>query len=111
MEIEENAVLGDQDLQDALNQVSPVFGDLCVRVAGEVWGKPLVPQKTKAFLAIVLDVSHQSYSGPGIPFEAHVLMALKHTANGAIVTVLDICSRILNIADDVMSTGDLPPFK
>ncbi len=50
MEIEENAVLGDQDLQDALNQVSPIFGDLCVRVAGEVWGKPLVPQKTKAFL-------------------------------------------------------------
>jgi 4-carboxymuconolactone decarboxylase len=81
MEIEENAVLGDQDLQDALNQVSPVFGDLCVRVAGEVWGKPLVPQKTKAFLAIVLDVSHQSYSGPGIPFEAHVLMALKQGAS------------------------------
>jgi 4-carboxymuconolactone decarboxylase len=83
MEIEENAVLGDQELQDALNQVSPIFGDFCIRVAGEVWGKPLIPQKTKSFLAIVLDVSHQSYSGPGIPFEAHVLMALKQGATFA----------------------------
>ena len=48
-----------------------------MRVAGEVWAKPLVPQMTKAFLAIELDVSHQSNSAPGIPFEAHVSMALK----------------------------------
>ena len=26
---------------------------------------------------ILLDVANQSYSGPGIPFEAHVTMALK----------------------------------
>jgi 4-carboxymuconolactone decarboxylase len=48
-----------------------------VRVAGEVWGNPLVLQMKKAFLAIVLDVSHESYSGPGITFEAHFLMAMK----------------------------------
>jgi 4-carboxymuconolactone decarboxylase len=77
MDIKENAVLGDQGLQDALNGVNPQFGDLCVRVAGEVWGKPLLSQKFKTLLTIALDVSHQSFSGPGVPFEAHVTMALK----------------------------------
>lgn len=83
MDIKNNAVLGDQDLIDGLNGISPIFGDFCVRVAGEAWGKPLVDQKTKAFMAIVLDVSHQSYTGPGTPFEAHVVMALKQGATFA----------------------------
>ena len=77
MDLKENAVLGDQDLQDALNGVNPQFGDFCIRAAGEVWGKPLISQKFKTLLAIALDVSHQSFSGPGVPFEAHVTMALK----------------------------------
>ena len=53
------------------------------RVAGEAWGKPLISQKTKAMLAIVLDISHQSFSGPGVPFAAHVLMALRQGATFA----------------------------
>ena len=77
MDIKQNAVLGDQDLQDALNGVNPKFGDFCIRAAGEVWGKPLLDQRMKALVAIALDVSHQSFSGPGVPFEAHVTMALK----------------------------------
>jgi 4-carboxymuconolactone decarboxylase len=77
MDIKENAVLGDKELQDALSGVNPAFGDLCTRVAGEVWGKSLISQKVKTMLTIVLDVSHQSFSGPGVPFEAHVTMALK----------------------------------
>ena len=28
-------------------------------------------------LAIALDISHQSFTGPGVPFSAHVLMALR----------------------------------
>ena len=77
MDLKENAVFGDQDLQDALNGVNPQFGDFYIRAAGEVWGKPLISQKFKTLLAIALDVSHQSFSGPGVPFEAHVTMALK----------------------------------
>ena len=46
MDIHSNAVLGDQDLIDGLKSVNPIFGDFCVRVAGEAWGEPLVSQKT-----------------------------------------------------------------
>ena len=80
MDIHSNAVLADQDLIDGLKSVNPIFGDFCVRVAGEAWGEPLVSQKTKAFMAIVLDVDNQSYEGQGTPFEAHVNMALKQGA-------------------------------
>lgn len=37
----------------------PGFGDLCMRVAGEVWGKPLIDQTTKAMLTIAIDVANQ----------------------------------------------------
>tara|TARA_B100000902_G_scaffold30661_1_gene36709 strand:+ start:207 stop:560 length:354 start_codon:yes stop_codon:yes gene_type:complete len=77
MDLKENAVLGDVQLQEALNGVNPQFGDFCVRVAGEAWGHSLIDQRTKAMFAILLDVANQSYSGPGVPFEAHVSMALK----------------------------------
>ena len=60
-----------------ISGVNPKFGDFCIRAAGEVWGKPLIDQRTKTMIAIALDVSHQSFSGPGVPFEAHVTMALK----------------------------------
>ena len=77
MDLKENAVLGDVQLQEALNGVNPKFGDFCVRVAGEAWGHSLIDQKTKAMFTILLDVANQSYSGPGIPFEAHVTMSIK----------------------------------
>ena len=77
MDLHENAVSGDQELCDALKGVDPAFGDFCIRVAAEAWGKPLISQKTKTMLAVALDVDNQSFSGPGVPFEAHVTMALK----------------------------------
>ena len=77
MDLHENAVTGDDDLCNALSGVNPAFGDFCVRVAAEAWGKPLIDQKTKALLAVALDVDNQSFHGPGVPFEAHVTMALK----------------------------------
>ena len=77
MDIHENAVTGDDDLVNALSNVNPAFGDFCVRVAAEAWGKPLIDQKTKALLAVALDVDNQSFHGAGVPFEAHVVMALK----------------------------------
>ena len=77
MDLHENAVSGDQELCDALNGVHPAFGDFCIRVAAEAWGKPLISQKTKTMLAVALDVDNQSFVGPGVPFEAHVMMALK----------------------------------
>ena len=79
-DIKENAVLGDKALQDALTGINPVWGELCIRVAGEVWGKPLIDQKTKAFICIAIDIANQHLTGPGQPFEAHMDMALKQGA-------------------------------
>lgn len=76
----ENAVLDDKALQEGLSSINPKFGDLCTRVAGEVWGLPLIDQKTKTFIAIAADVANQSEYGPGTPFGAHVNMALKQGA-------------------------------
>jgi 4-carboxymuconolactone decarboxylase len=76
-----NAVTDDQALQQALLGINPDFGDLCVRVCGEVWGKPLISQKVKCLITIALDVANQSLDGPGTPFEAHVNMALKQGAS------------------------------
>ena len=63
--------------------VNPEFGDLCTRVAGEVWGLPLVDQKTKALITIAVDVANGTASAPGSPFEAHVRMAFKQGATRA----------------------------
>ena len=71
-----NAVLDDHELQVALSQINPAFGDLCTRVAGEVWGKPLIDQATKALITIVIDVVNQGLV-PESPYEAHIRMALK----------------------------------
>ena len=75
--IKENAVLGDPQLQDILRSINPKWGDLCIRVAGEVWGLPLIDQRTKALITIAIDVVNANETGPGSPFEAHVNMALK----------------------------------
>lgn len=76
----QNAVLDDQELQEGLKNINPKFGDLCTRVAGEVWGLPLIDQKTKALITIAIDVVNQDHNGPGSPFGAHVNMALKQGA-------------------------------
>ena len=78
--IDRNAVLGDQDLQQALRSIHPEWGDFCIRAAGEVWGLPLIDQKTKALITIAVDVANTNESGPGSPFEAHVHMALRQGA-------------------------------
>jgi 4-carboxymuconolactone decarboxylase len=75
--ITQNAVLGDTELQRILNSVNPKFGELCTRVAGEVWGLPLIDQRTKSLITIAVDVANANVSGPGAPFEAHVRMAFK----------------------------------
>lgn len=75
-----NAVLDDKDLQAKLNSINPKFGDLCTRVAGEVWGYPLIDQKTKALITIAVDVVIQDQVGAGSPFGAHVDMAMKQGA-------------------------------
>jgi 4-carboxymuconolactone decarboxylase len=75
-----NAVLDDKELQAALKRINPKMGDLCTRVCGEVWGLPLIDQKTKALITIAVDVVNQDQVGPGSPFAAHVNMALKQGA-------------------------------
>jgi 4-carboxymuconolactone decarboxylase len=75
-----NAVLDDEALQEGLSAINPKFGDLCTRVAGEVWGLPLIDQKTKALITIAIDVVNQDQVGAGNPFGAHVNMALQQGA-------------------------------
>ena len=75
-----NAVLDDKELQAGLRRINPKFGEFCTRVAGEVWGLPLIDQKTKALITIAVDVANQDQVGPGSPFAAHVNMALKQGA-------------------------------
>ncbi|MBM2815571.1 MAG: Carboxymuconolactone decarboxylase [Ignavibacteria bacterium] len=75
--IKENAVLGDKDLQNALRGINPKWGDFCIRAAGEVWGLPLIDQKTKALITIAIDIVNNNETGPGTPYEAHIDMALK----------------------------------
>ena len=72
-----NAVLDDLELQTALQNINPEFGDFVTRVAGEAWGLPLIEQKTKALIVIAVDVVNQNLLGPGTPFAAHVDMAIK----------------------------------
>ncbi len=76
----ENAVLDDHELQAGLSSINPKFGDFVTRVAGEVWGLPLIDQKTKALITVAVDVAIQDQVGPGSPFGAHVNMALKQGA-------------------------------
>ena len=76
-----NAVLDDKQLQQSLKQINPKFGDFVTRVAGEVWGLPLIDQKTKALITIAIDVVNQNHRGSGNPFAAHVNMALKQGAS------------------------------
>lgn len=75
-----NAVLDDKKLQNGLKAINPKFGDFVTRVSGEVWGLPLIDQKTKALITIAVDVANQDHTGPGNPFEAHVNMALQQGA-------------------------------
>ena len=71
-----NAVLDDTELKESLLNVDQDFGELCIRVCGEVWGKSLISQKEKCLITIALDVANQSI-GPGTPFEAHICMAIR----------------------------------
>ncbi|MBD2449510.1 nuclear transport factor 2 family protein [Nostoc sp. FACHB-152] len=75
-----NAVLDDLKLQADLKHINPKFGDFVIRVAGEVWGLPLIDQKTKALIAIAVDIINQTHTGSGNSFTAHVNMALKQGA-------------------------------
>jgi 4-carboxymuconolactone decarboxylase len=76
----DNAVLDDKELQAALKNINPKFGDFVTRVAGEAWGLPLIDQKSKALITIAIDVVNQDQVGPGSPFGAHVNMALQQGA-------------------------------
>lgn len=78
-----NAVLDDRELQQALAEIDPNFGDFVTRVAGEAWGMPLIDQKTKALIVIAVDVVNQNMLGAGTPFAAHVDMAIKQGATRA----------------------------
>ncbi|MBU1105309.1 MAG: carboxymuconolactone decarboxylase family protein [Candidatus Riflebacteria bacterium] len=70
----DNAVLGDQELCAGLRALNADFGDLCIRASGEAYAKPLIPQKTKVMITLVVDIVEQIH---GKPFENHLAMAVK----------------------------------
>lgn len=72
----ENAVLDDQALIDGLKSINPVWGDMTVRVAGEAWGMPLIDQKTKALITIVIDQMALNVTGEGNPLEPTLIWRL-----------------------------------
>lgn len=72
--IVENGVLGDPELMAGLMKLNPDFGELCINASGVAWGKPLIDQKTKALIAIAIDVVEQI---TGKPFENHIHIARK----------------------------------
>lgn len=80
VDIKKNAVLGDKELQGLLTSLHPKWGDFVTRVAGEVFGLPLIDQKTKLFLALTIDIVNGSLTGPGTAFAIHVDMAVKQGA-------------------------------
>jgi len=76
-----NAVLDDKELQAKLKAINPRYGEWVIRTAGEVWGLPLIDQKTKALIALTADVINQGSLGAGNAFGAHVNIALKMGAS------------------------------
>lgn len=72
--ISENAVAGDPQLIAGLRALNKDFGEFCVSASAIPWGKPLIDQKTKVFIALAIDVSEQI---TGKPFENHIIMARK----------------------------------
>jgi 4-carboxymuconolactone decarboxylase len=90
--IEQNAVLGDPELQAGLRGIDPVWGDLCTRVAGEVWGMPLIDQKTKSLLTVAIDVVNGG-TEPA-PFFAHLDMAMKQGASAEMLHELIVFTSV-----------------
>lgn len=60
------------------------FSDLFYRIASEAWGLPLLSVKDKAFLAIAIDITHQTKAqGKVNPFIVHVKIAIAQNTNRA----------------------------
>jgi alkylhydroperoxidase/carboxymuconolactone decarboxylase family protein YurZ/ketosteroid isomerase-like protein/catechol 2,3-dioxygenase-like lactoylglutathione lyase family enzyme len=69
--------------QENLKQINSKFGNFFTRVADEAWGLPLIDQKTKALIAIAVDVINQNHVGSGNLFAAHLRIALQEGATRA----------------------------
>jgi len=66
--------VSDPEMAKALFELDSQFGDLAVRMAGEVWGRPGLSPKERSYLCLAANVCHQTLDGP---FQFHVDMALK----------------------------------
>jgi 4-carboxymuconolactone decarboxylase len=74
-----NAVADDGALKNELEEINPDFAHFCETTIKEMWGLPLIDQKTKAFITIVIDVVNGGISDID-PFDTHVRMAMKQGA-------------------------------
>ena len=68
------------EVKEALAAVDAQFGDLTSRMAGEVWGRPGLSNRERAFISIAGDVCNQTLDGP---FQFHVETALQHGSTRA----------------------------
>ena len=64
----------DEAVSDTLKDLDSEFGDLAVRMAGEVWGRAGLSQKERAFLCIAANVCNQTLDAP---YELHIELAMK----------------------------------
>lgn len=75
-----NPILDNPELQEYFKSVNPRLGDFSIRTVGEAWSLPLLDLKTKAFMAIAVDIANQNIVGSNNPFGLHIDIALKHGA-------------------------------
>jgi alkylhydroperoxidase/carboxymuconolactone decarboxylase family protein YurZ len=74
----DNNLVSDPAVKDALRALDPKFGDLAVRMAGEVWGRPGLSQKERAYVSLATDVCNKNLAGP---LQFHLDMAAKAGAS------------------------------
>ena len=69
-------LIWDTNVKDALREFDLEFGDLAVRVAGEVWQRPGLTLKERLFITLAGDVCNQTLFPDG-PFDFHIGMSFE----------------------------------
>ncbi|MFB2922008.1 carboxymuconolactone decarboxylase family protein [Aerosakkonema funiforme] len=70
-----NPILDNPALQENLKTVNQQLGEFSIKVAGEAWNLPLIDTKTKALIAIAVDIANQDHVGDNNPFGLHLDIA------------------------------------
>jgi alkylhydroperoxidase/carboxymuconolactone decarboxylase family protein YurZ len=63
----------DESIQKALLTLDPQFGDFVIRQMSQVWSRPGLTPKERAYLSLAVDICYQTLDGP---FQFHLKQAL-----------------------------------